>query len=60
MKSPYLKNYNKELIKKFTNIEAEIEPPKNCVTLRDYQEAEELEAEDLHNAYLFGKIGKIK
>lgn len=60
MKSPYLKNYNTELIKKFTNIEAEIEPPKNCVTLRDYQEAEELEAEDLHNAYLFGKIGKIK
>ena len=30
LKSPYLKNYYTELIKKFTSIEAEIEPPKNC------------------------------
>ena len=52
LKNPYLKNYNKELIKKFTNIEAEIEPPKKCETPEEY-----IEIEDMYNTYLFNKRG---
>ena len=48
LKNPYLKNYNKELIKKFTNIEAEIEPPKKCETPEEY-----IEIEDMYNTYFF-------
>ena len=55
LKNPYLKNYNKELIKKFTNIEAEIEPPKTCETPQEYKEVE-----DIYNTYLFGKFGNKK
>ena len=55
LKNPYLKNYNKELIKKFTNIEAEIEPPKTCETPEEYKEVE-----DIYNTYLFGKFGNKK
>ena len=50
LKNPYLQNYNKELIKKFTNIEAEIEPPKKCETPEEY-----IEIEDMYNTYLFNK-----
>ena len=35
-KNPYLKNYDKELIKKLTNIEAEIEPPTKLEKPEDY------------------------
>ena len=55
LKNPYLKNYNKELIKKFTNIEAEIEPPKKCETPEEY-----IEIEDMYNTYLFNKRGNKK
>ena len=55
LKNPYLKNYNKELIKKFTNIEAEIEPPKKCKTPEEYEEVE-----DTYNTYLFNKRGNKK
>ena len=55
LKNPYLKNYNKELIKKFTNIEAEIEPPNKCKTPEEYEEVE-----DMYNTYLFNKRGNKK
>ena len=55
LKNPYLKNYNKELIKKFTNIEAEIEPPKKCEKPEEY-----IEVEEMYNTYLFGKFGNKK
>ena len=54
LKNPYLKTYDKELIKKLTNIEAEIEPPKKLETPEDYAEIEE---EGFYNTYLFGKFG---
>jgi hypothetical protein len=54
LKNPYLKTYDKELIKKLTNIEAEIEPPQKLETPEDYAA---IEAEGLYNTYLFGKFG---
>lgn len=55
LKNPYLKNYNKELIKKFTEIEPDIEPPEKCETPEEF-----IEIEELYNTYLFGKMGNKK
>ena len=54
LKNPYLKTYNKELIKKLSGIEAEIRPPKQLETPEDYAA---IESEGLYNTYLFGKFG---
>ena len=51
LKNPYLKNYDKALIKKLTNIEAEIEPVQEINTAEDY-----IEVEEMYNTYLFGKF----
>ena len=59
LKNPYLKNYNKEIVKKLTNIEPDIEqdvePPKKCETPEEF-----IEIEEMYNTYLFGKFGKQK
>ena len=55
LKNPYLKNYNKELIKKFTEIEPDIEPPEKCETPEEF-----IEVEETYNTYLFGKFGNKK
>ena len=54
-KNPYLKTYNKELIKKLSGIEPDIRPPKQLETANDYKEVE-----DIYNTYLFGKFGNKK
>jgi hypothetical protein len=55
LKNPYLKNYNKEMVKKLTDIEPEIELPTNN------ESPEELfEIELMYNTYLFGKFGNKK
>jgi len=55
LKNPYLKNYNKEMVKNLTDIEPEIEPPTNCETPEEY-----IEVEEMYNTYLFGKFGNKK
>jgi hypothetical protein len=55
LKNPYLKNYNKELVKKLTDIEPEIELPTN-----NESPEELLEIELMYNTYLFNKRGKVK
>ena len=55
LKNPYLKNYNKEIVKKLTDIEPDIEPPKKCETPEEY-----IEIEEIYNTYLFGKMGSKK
>ena len=52
LKNPYFNNYNKELIEKMTNIKPEIKPVKTLSTPEEY-----VEAEEMYNTYLFGKIG---
>ena len=52
LKNPYLKTYNKELIKKLSGIEPDIRPPKQLETADDYKEIE-----DMYNTYLFNKRG---
>ena len=52
LKNPYLKTYNKELIKNLSGIEPDIRPPKQLETANDYKEVE-----DIYNTYLFGKRG---
>ena len=54
-KNPYLKTYDKELIKKLSGIEADIRPPKQLETANEYKEVEEI-----YNTYLFGKFGNKK
>ena len=51
-KNPYLKSYNKELIKKLTEIEPEIEPPKKCDTPEEY-----IKIEEMYKTYLHQKRG---
>ena len=53
LKNPYFNNYNKELIEKMTNIKPEIKPVKTLSTPEEY-----VEAEEMYNTYLFGKIGR--
>jgi hypothetical protein len=55
LKNPYLKNYNKEIVKKLTNIEPDIEPPIKCETPEEF-----IEIEEMYNTYLFNKRGKPK
>ena len=55
LKNPYLKNYNKELVKKLTDIEPEIELPTNNESPEEF-----LEIELMYNTYLFNKRGKVK
>ena len=52
LKNPFFNNYNKELIEKMTNIKPEIKPVKILSTPDEY-----IEAEEMYNTYLFGKIG---
>ena len=54
-KNPYLKNYNTVIVKKLTDIEPDIEPPKKCETPEEY-----IEIEEIYNTYLFGKFGNKK
>ena len=42
LKNPYLKNYNKEIVKKLTDIEPDIEPPIKCETPEEFIEIEEM------------------
>ena len=55
LKNPYLKNYNKEIVKKLTDIEPDIEPPIKCETPEEF-----IEIEEMYNTYLFGKFGNKK
>ena len=55
LKNPYLKNYNTVIVKKLTDIEPDIEPPKKCETPEEY-----IEIEEIYNTYLFGKMGSKK